>query len=465
MSHDVQWKLDYVLWKTQFSRYDQYLALVESADTYALANDFEIVFGMYVQKRLQLDEIGKRRLANNWKYAITGGRQGKREETKKEVVLPDGSVWPDFSALRVRNIDAGPWAINCDLQMVASSHMKALFRNWPETFHVNTREEILREVDGREVYCSDVSEYDQSMSKDAVSTPFRIMREFYPEGTCRAAERLMQSPYYAKPLSLDGLKGMWIANPMDWSFEMNSGNRSGHAMTSLIAKVNKVIESLTVIDRMYRVTSANLNAFLKGQMPVGLVNNGDDEIVWTITKGDMDRYKALRKQKGVGHYVVTPETGQGFSGLLLVRPDPSKTTYVPSPRLQTPFEKSYVPERSIGGKLRPFWPVGWQDRIDALHLTDMGRELWEVHNFYYRKHLEDKYGVLSNLLAEGIRSLPVDTKALTAIEREVLADPDKLHYKYSDDDVSDNVLKLITSRVPKDYTYGWLRRYYKGHIQ
>lgn len=464
MTHSVQWKVDYAQWKTQPATYDRFLELVETGDSEGLANSYECVWGMYTQKRLQLDAPDKVRYANNWAYALSGGKRGERSPTDKRVVLPDGSVWEDFSALRVRVIDAGPWSINCDLQMVASSHMQALFLRWPKTFHVNTAEQIVNVVDGKLVYCSDVSEYDQSMSKDAIAVVFSTMRDVYPEGVCRSAERLYQAPYYAKPLSLDGTRGNWVANPLDWSFVMNSGNRSGHAFTSLVAKVNKVIETLFLFDHIYPINERNLEQYLRGDMPVGLVNNGDDEIVWTVTEGDMNRFKTLRSSRELGHYAVSPEAGQGFSGLLLVRPDPASRAYVPTARLQTPIEKCYVPERSIGTMMRRFWPVGWFDRIDSLHTSDAGRELWDLHNFMFRKHLEPKYGKLMSLLSEGVKSLPINTVGLSAIDREVLADPSKLHYKYPSSDVSEAVLNLITSNIPATYVEGWLRRYYKGTL-
>lgn len=463
MSYDVQWKLDYALWKTSAPNYDRFLGMVESSDVYGLANDYEIVYGMYTQKRLQLDSINKVRYANDFEYALSGGRKGKREPTDKKVVI-DGTEWEDFSALRVRVIDAGPWAINCDLQMVASSHMRALFQQFPSVFHVNTEEEIKAVVDGKLVYCSDVSEYDQSMSRDAIAVVFETMREFYAEGICRSAERLYQAPYFARPLSLEGKRGVWIKDPMDWDFEMNSGNRSGHAFTSLVAKVNKVAESLAIFDILYPVNETSIVAYLKGNMPIGLINNGDDEVIWTDAESDMRRFRALRGDLHVGHYVVAPEVGQGYSGLLLVRKNRDERIYHPSPRLQTPFEKCYVPERSVGTILRPYWPVGWFDRINSLHQTDAGREAWKIHNFVYAKHLENEIGPLIGVLERGLRSLPLIANDLTPIERAVLADSDKLHHKYDDEDVRDSVLALVTSNVPLEYVERWLRRYYTGVI-
>lgn len=463
-SHDVQWKLDFARWKTEPANYDRFLRYVESNAVYNLANEFEIVYGMYVQKRLQLDSVGKVRYANDWLFAKTGGRRGQRAETDKRVTLPGGD-WSEWSAQRVRVIDAGPWSINCDLQIVASAHMKALFHDYPSVFHVNTDEQITAIVNGKYIYCSDVSEYDQSMSKDAIKVIFSTMREYYPEGVVRSAERLYAGPYYAKPLAVDGTACGWIFNPMDWSQQMQSGNRSGHAMTSLVAKVNKVIDTLFVLSRIYPVTVDNIDTWFRGGMPMGFINNGDDEVIWALARDDMRRFAELRVDRSVGHYAVEPEAGMGFSGRLLSKPNPNELVYVPVGRLQTPIEKMYVPERSIGGVMRPFWPVGWLDRIDTLHQTDAGRELWEIHNHNYRKLMEPHYGVnWKKLVLDAYGRLDSRLAGFTAVEREVLVDPDKLHYKFSDSDVSSTVLNMITSNIPATYCEGWLRRYYTGTI-
>lgn len=463
---DRQWKLDYTLWKTQPDRYGKFLSAVERGDAYGLANDLGVVFGMNGQRRLQLDEIGKDRWYNSWRHAMTGGREGTREKTFKEVYIKENGVlvkWEGFSAMRVRNIDAGPWAVNGDLQIVATAHMRAMFKRYPTTFHVNTPSDISAVVEGKYVYCSDVSEYDQSMSKDAIATPFNRMRNWYPEGLVRSAERLMESPYYTRPLEMEGTKARWAHSPFDWNFKMNSGNRSGHAFTSLIAKVNKVIETLFILDHIYHLKKETIFSVLKGHMPIGLINNGDDEVIWFVSHTDYVKFKTLRSDLSLGHYVVTPETGQGFSGLYLVRPDPTVQSYVPSPRPYTAIEKMYIPERDIGSALRKYWAIGWYERLDNLRASEVGLQVLDIHDFYFRKHLEPKLGrPLADILNTAYKQHQLDLGFLSEIDKEVLADPSKLHYKYGEDDVSPRVLNALTVKIPVDYCEKFLRNHYKG---
>lgn len=463
-THDVQWKLAFVEWLLDgngMDRFERYLNAVDEGDWHTLANEFETVFATYIQKRGQVDSPDKVRKVFDLSYAVSGGEKGMILDADKRVQI-DGVDYPDFSAIRARVVHAGPWVINCYLQMLATPLMRSLFARFPSTFHVNTKEEILTQVQGKHVMCSDVTEYDRSMSKDAIYIPHQVMKDYVDERVVKASWRLFTSPYYSKPLEIGGKKGVWVRDPTDWGSEVFAGNRSGHAFTSLMAKVNKVIETLFIIDKIYPVVGRE-NDFLSGVMPMGMVNNGDDEIVWAVNQGDMDRFKQLRADLSLGHYVVTPEVGQGFSGLLLVRK--GATTYEPSPRLQTPFEKMWVHERAIGGLHRQYWPIGFTVRIDTLMETENGRRAWEIHNRLYRDMMEPKYGSFIDALVAAVADMEFDMAALTHKDKEVITSPDKLHHKYTSDEISPTVLDKVTSKIPEEEVARYLKRYYKGNIK
>lgn len=460
-SKDTQWKMAFAQWIMEPANCERMLTAVESGDWLTLANDFETVYGMNTQKRIQLDDVGKERLANNIEYALSGGRKGRRVPTDKTVVI-DNVKYLDFAALRVRVIDAGPWAVNCFLQVVATAAMQSIFERWSDVFHVNTAAEISALIEGKHIYASDVKEYDQSMSADAVDVPFSTMREKYDPRVATAARRLMEAPYFARPLELDGKVGQWILDPRDWSQKINSGNRSGHAFTSLIAKVNKVIESMFIVDKLYPLLG-HCKRFLEGGFPIRLINNGDDEIVIFDTAVDKKSFLVVRADLSAGHYVVTPEVGQGFSGLLMVRTGP--TSYKPSPRVQTPLEKIWIPERSIGGRMRQFWPIGINVRIEALMATDLGRQAWDINMSCYNRILRPTHGPLMDLIARGMADIELPYAALTEADKEVIIDPAKLHYKYRLSEITPSVLDAISAKIPASIAEHFLRRYYTGVLK
>lgn len=463
-SHDVQWKLAIAEWLLEPSRIDQVLALIEKGDLLTLANEFEIVIATYYQKRGQVDNIGKDREVFDLEYALSNGARGTRGKADKRVII-DGKLWEDFSAMRTRVIHAGPWALNCILQIVATTTMQALFDRFPKTFHVNTDDQIKEGTNGKYLMVTDVTEYDRSMSKDAVEVLHRVMKERLDERLSTASRRLYFSAYYAKPLRPnepgEKQKGVWVGDPLAADDQVFAGNRSGHAMTSLVAKVNKVIDTLIVIDRIYPVLS-RVKEFLEHKMPMGVINNGDDEITWALNEADMVKFRALRADLTVGHYKVEAEVGAGYSGRLLVKTGP--TSYTPMPRLQTPFEKLWVNERSIGGLHRPYYPIGITARIDDLTKTENGRHAWDIHMRVYRKKMAPHFGDFTSLLmrATSRMKFKMSFDRLSWADRAVLEDRDKIHYKVRPEDVSTEVMEKSFAKIPPSIVGRFLQQFYRG---
>lgn len=464
-THDVQWKLSFAEWLFEAENFERMLNAVDKNDQLTLANDFETIYGMYIQKRGQVDSPGKVRKVFDLDYARTGGASGREFAADKKVVI-NGVEYKDFSAVRARVVQAGPWAVNCFLQIPATTAMHSLFTRFPDTFHINTPEQVKQVTEGKYIYCSDVTEYDRSMDIEDLRLQHEVMAEFWDERVVKASWRLYVAPYYSKPLDMNGKGGVWVGDPLDWSEtgELHSGNRSGHACTSLTAKVQKVIESLIVINRIYPVLG-RCRQFLEGKGPVGLVNNGDDEIVWCRSRTDMERFKVVRADRSVGRYVVEPETGQGFSGQLLCRDPVSPLYYTPKAKVHTTFEKMWVPERSIGGLHRKYWTVGVIDRITNIMKTDEGRKAWEIHMRVYRDMMAPHFGDFTAVVMREHSRIEMDMNGLSAKDREVLDDPGKLHHKYSDAEISDRVLVAVTSKIPLEAVEKIVKRYYKGTIK
>jgi len=461
-SRDTQWKLDYAAWVMEPSQLERVLDATVSGDWLTLANEFEIVYGMYMQKRGQVDMQGKARWVFDYEYAVTGGTQGRNFEADKKVVL-DGREYKDWSAVRARVVQAGPWAVNCFLQCIATPTMHAMFENFPSTFHVNTREQILQEIEGKAIFCSDVTEYDRSMDIEDIRLAHDVMAEYYDPRLATASMRLYEAPYYARPLELNGTEGRWVGDPTDWDSKVIAGNRSGHAMTSLIAKGNKVIETLIVIDRMYPVVG-RVAAILRGEGVMGLINNGDDEVVWAISDKDLNAFKALRADLSVGRYVVEPEIGNGFSGLLLTKQ--GDRVYDPKPKVHTTFEKLLCPERAWGSFMRPYPSIGVLQRIDNIMATPQGRTAWELFIKNWRDMMTPTYGGFMDILEREHSRVELNVSGLTVADKAVLEDPDKLHYMYSASEVAERIVQATTSKIPIERVESFLRRYYhKGTLK
>lgn len=463
-THDAEWKKDYAEWILDVDNLIPMLDAYQAGDFLTIRNKYEVMPLMTVQKRDQVDTPGKVREVYDRKYAITNGREGGLHPADKKVVI-EGREYEDFSATRARVVNAGPWCQNCVLSMVSTGTMKSMFTRFPKVFHVNTEDEIKSVIDGSYIYCGDVKEYDRSMSQDALDVVHEAMSEFWDERLVTFSKTLYHSAYYSRPLEMDGTKGVLVGNYEDYlNPQVRSGNRSGHAFTSLVAKGNKVVDSLIIMHHMGLNVIGNELAYLEGRGPINVVNNGDDEIVYTPESKLMGRFKTFRADPKFGHYLVSPEEGQAFSGQVLRVENFGDTVYHPSPRPLTPFQKMYCPERGIGGLFRPYWAIGFVERANARGGTPAGEAMWEIHDRLFHDMLAPKIGSFWGILATGIAESGLPFEALTRIDKEVLEDPDKIYYKYSPDEVSDEVINKITTNVPFSAFEDAVKTLYRGNV-
>lgn len=463
-THDAVWKKEYAEWILKPDNLDKMLTALVKGDFLTIRNEYEIMPMMTVQKRDQVDTPGKVREVYDRDYAVSGGTKGGLHAADKRVVI-DGREYEDFSATRARVINAGAWTSNCVLSMVSTGTMKGMFERYPSVFHVNTDEEIKKLVDGCHVFCGDVKEYDRSMDKEDMEIPHLAMREYWDERLAILSEVVYHSAYYSRPLELEGTRGVLVGNYEKYlEPQVVCGNRSGHALTSLIAKGNKVVDTLILFHKCGLRVIGNEETFLLGNGPINLINNGDDEIVYSKDKNLLERFKELRKDPLAGRYLITPEEGQAFSGRVLRVDNFGDVVYHPSPRPLTPFQKMYCPERSIRGTFRPYWAIGFIERANERGGTPAGEKMWEIHDQLFHDMLSRRFGSFWGLLATGMEESGLPFDAMTRVDKEVVEDPDKIYYKYSSEEVSDSILDKIMTNIPYSSFEESVKMTYRGAI-
>lgn len=461
---DHEWKKDFCEFIFHEANLERLLVLIEANDWLALANEFEMVFLMYIQKRDQVDTPGKERFVFDLEYALTNGEKGRSRSTDRSIVI-DGQSYDDFAATRARLVNAGPWVVNCVLSMMFSGHMQSMFHLFPDTWHINTEEEILGIVQGKHIYAGDVTEYDRSMPEDAIDTFHEVLAEFWDPRLAKMSANLYASAYYSRPTDINGKRGTLVGDYTDLgNKQIVAGNRSGHAATSLVAKVNKVIETLYLFHVMGLRVIGNERSFLRNQEAIGVVNNGDDELVHSSSKQLMDSFVAVRETLSHSVYLVTREKGCVYSGKCLMVDKFGSTQYKAVPRLATALEKIYTPERSIGGKFRPRWPIGVIERMNSRDQHPMGGQMWEIHDRLYHDMMAPHFGSLFGILADATLGMGIDIEQYTPAERELLDGQHKIHYKFKDDQISDKVLDIIMVKHPYQAYKHCVKRYYSGTV-
>lgn len=454
---------------------EKIMTLVHAGELEDAARLHGIVFLYNLGIRAQVDNPDKVRTAFDLMYASSGGKKGQGDiKCDKRVTLSDGSTVDGFCASRIRIVQGAPFLTGLPLQAIATGHLYSLFKRYPKMFHTTDIKADAEAIPhGHDVLCTDISDYDRSMQAFMLDVMLEKARERWDERLITWCERLLYAPYYTRPLTPDGKRGVFVgASDLSRSEkekipylarrQVYGGNRSGHPWTSLIAKVMKVADDLCIIDDLMGDVIERFDDYMSGRMAFVIKNNGDD-VLLHAPRDLMARYKEYRfggEQRG--YFVASPELGQVYSGDMIMRA-PSGG-YTSCPRLHTMFEKMLVPERGINTVFRSRWTIGILARLmNETH--PMHHVAIEAFASSWRDHMQRNFGDFHQMLTDAHALVDIDVNALTPIDKEVLDDPKKLYYKYVEEDVSPHVLEIVlgTNITYEEYKH-IPERYYNGEV-
>lgn len=459
--NDSEFKLQYCLGMFSNGRYNAMLKTFVKGDAAGLARDFEMAIVMGTNVRWQVDNPGKERKYWALDDCLREMSPQKRVITTKVVI--NGVEYPDFAAMRTRLINAGPWPVNSMLQPFASGVMYAMFDIYPETWH-RDEDTIDEQMEGNLLWHGDVSSYDNTFSEEEIDLSLNKGKEYISEEIMELASSLYYSAYYTRPLGPDD-KPTVMGDPMKIrDRHVKAGNRSGHAFTSLFAKVWKVIETLSVFDKMGYDVVRDLKMFLKGQMPLGVINNGDDEIAWFKTERDYRLFCELRSRENTpdAMFKVEREVGAVFSGRVFQKVGDRK--YKSVERLTTPFQRILCPERSIGGNFRKFWPYGILDRHNKRDSHPTLALLWDIFDHSYRKELEPHHGTFLGLVQRAAAQLPFQVGSFNWKDIMVLDDASKMYHRFKPEEIKEEVIESAFRRLQPQFFASVFKDHYRGNL-
>lgn len=462
MTNDPEYKLQHVLAMQSHGRMESMLKTFMSGDLGRLHTDFEIAPIMGVNVRWQVDKPGKQR-----KYWSLQDCKNIISPDQRPIVTQVGDFLPnaaDFAAMRCRLINAGPWTINSTLQMIATGTMYAMFDTYESTWHrdEDTNDDFLK---GKDIWCGDVSNYDHSFTEEMIDLALERGEEKWDPRLMQVARSLYYAAYYARPLGPDDVTGVMIGDPRKYlDKQVIAGNRSGHAFTSLFAKVWKVIDTLCVFDKMGYDALTDTERLLRGEMPVGVLNNGDDETVWFNRENDYHMFMKLRDNEPQPEkmFKVEREIGQVYSGKVFQKMAPR--VYKSVERLNTTFERTLCPERSIGGHFRPYWPIGLLERYNKRNSHPVLEEIWEIFDFAWDKEMAPSHGSYLGIIDRASKNMPFNVNGLNWKDIAVLEDPSKLHHRWTPDEIDSQVVASSISRLHFRHFENFFGTYYSGSL-
>lgn len=474
---ELEWKLAFAEFTFEPKRFELYMKLALT-DEVAFANEFETAFLFYSQKRDQIDAIGKERLAWGLLHARDPARYPDDKKIADKRVIINGVLWPHHSCTRARLVNAGPWAINCIIAPVAAGTMKSMFRRYPDVWHVNTATHIESLINGHYVWHGDASQFDQTHEEYALDAYHDGVRDHWKADIVDVAEKLLFAPYYARPLELEG-EPAWIGVPFSGKREVICGNRSGHAWTSMYNKVLMVAAVLYALHLCGYKVIDNLHYWLSGQGIVKFINNGDDSIIYSKDKDALDRVIAKLTDLKTAIYKLEREKGGVYNGMPTILVDAAALTYKCVQNGMNRIMKILTPERPIynpknstdlkrdlesGKKIwRKYWYLGFADAINNAHLDPTSNTIMGLFLEHWGKGMRS-YLSISEMLDVARKKVPPLGGDLSQADMEVLDDPRKLHYKWTNDEISSRVLDQVAAKVPYSVFKHLVSTRFTGHL-
>lgn len=419
----------------------------------------------------------KNRPVADEEYALTGGQSGTFAPASKSFGEEiDFRVPPGFFRERNRTAQGGPFGTNAILMPIAQSCRERIYSEFAYSLHHTTRESMQSSLrDWEFSIAADVSSHDMFWPTFVLETIAEGMRN------CGLADwwveiYLMKSrlPLYVTDVD-DGVGNVLIG---DWRKpDLHSGLPSGNALTDLegtevmvwvyfILQVEHTYPEL--IPQLQTLESAKevLARYLKGHLPIRLKDKADDALLgWAdsvLVGRAMQLLEKMKAGEPVSPYMkISYEHGGAFLGNILLYPESFDFKgMVMIGNLISLVINQFSPEYGVQSGIkdrsrvkRPFPGLAWGTMASTygtapgydVVLEEIEKAWYDVYHESYRGFREkllrsDEAALAAYVREHGIR---MSSMNLTPIDQEVLADPDKLQYKYLPADVSPGVLELL----------------------
>lgn len=465
-------------------------------ETYFFGGAYFVVYRRQSSDQIDLVDgefISKDRPVADLEYAITGGTKGSYSPASKELTGVDFRVPAGFFRERNRTAYGGPWAMNSALMPIAHAVRKRIYRDYAYTYHHTTRESIQQDL--REwgfTIAADVSNHDHFWPPFVLEHICNVLLEMgYAEWWVKLYEIKSKLPRYVTDVSpTEG--NILIGDPR--APDAAGGLPSGHAFTDLEGTIlmtwvylvmmveHTYPELIPQLEDMTRAREC-CDSFLRGKLKIRLKDKSDDALLGWAAPELLRRAEGLmekmKKGESVSPYMkISYEHGGAFLGNILLYPtDKNPGGVVLIGNILSYVTNMFSPEYGVQSDLRgikrerakrPFPGLAWATMQQTYGTVPVYQEVREIverewfnvfHESYesYRRELlrSDEIALADYVRQIGLR---LGIGDLTPIDREVLADPDKLQYRYTEDDVSPGVVDIAFNGITAEELEPYFRK-------
>lgn len=440
--------------------WDDISKFVMKGDLQGLYDKHNAVIMYYMGTRLQPDKVilesdGSRKSKDRYlwdlEYAMSGGLKGNRWVADKSISTPDFSIKGHFR-MRKRVVFGTAGWMNYFLNSIFNGFREHYLHEYEFTWKHRTSDQILGKIQQFKHFVGfDVHQYDNTFADFMFDRWLLNLRNYVREDVVKLIELALHSPFYQPNMKVGQNEKLMIGNPLNPDhFGFNYGLPSGIPPNPDLGKLMMTFNLLVRMDREFHdVLEVGIDTILKGKHPLyGILNMGDDSIILMNDDQVYAKIQAdIEKDRDPSPYFkMEKEKAISFLGNVFYRDAEGDIQLAPN--LVSMFSNWFVPEMSTTHRRRKYWAIGWEERNAYYMQAPSFSTAWDIlsEEFY------NTYGLNPDLYARRGKEIAGDPQfcLATDLERLLLDDPSKMHYRISPKDISPELLNQITTVLPED---------------
>lgn len=398
--------------------------------------------------------VSKDREVNDEVAARTGLREGVRRPADKRVFI-NGIPLEGHAATRRRTVFGTSFVPNYVCAALCASWRAVYLAVYEFTWKHRDPAQILEKMNRYTYQVGfDVKQFDQTVPTFLIDAMLSELENYLDRRAVKLIRHLFKAPYMVPSPWMAGADDDREFNPLfgddpfaAQSFTMELGLPSGIAINPDTGKLMMVFQYLVILDRYFGdVLEVGIDDILRGQCPrYAMLNMGDDCVLLTTDKGFSPWYEAGKFQTEMNYFFVEPERPISFLGNVPYRDDKGRLQLAPN--VISYLVNWLVPEHGIDARSRQhFWAIGERERRVHYSLAPNYPRVKDAFEEIYREHC----GFSPAAVAEEAFQRQRRFTNLSTWDALVLQNPDYLHYKVDEDQISPEILDIIITSLSAD---------------
>lgn len=327
------------------------------------------------------------------------------------------------------------------------------------TWKHRTSDQILHKISQFKHFIGfDVHQYDNTIANFMFKRWLSNLKEYVREDVVDLIELALHSPFYQPNIKVGASEKLMVGDPLNPDhFRFNYGLPSGIPPNPDLGKLMMTFNLLVRLDREFHdVLEVGIDTILKGKHPLyGILNMGDDSII--LLNDDMVNAKIQKDIENdvdpAPYFKMEKEQSISFLGNVFFRDRNGALNLAPN--LVSMFANWFVPEVGTTHRRRRYWAIGWEERNAYYMNAPSFSPAWDILS----EEFFNTFGLNPDYYAARGKEIAGDPQLnlMNDLERLLLDDPSKMHYRVSPKDISPELLEKITTTLNDDYVVKYIQ--------